>query len=304
MTVEPDLDELLSRARAFESALTLALRVGDETATLLAVARLRLVADQLSETLAHVGSRSEGHGSTVAAMLSASLQRIDRAREGAPVSIVSCDQQRLRRWLMAMGQTMVRRKGPHLFEMDAEGICLRSAQLFDLHVSHCRLITDLRDAHFRNTMVESSDLTYANLDDSVWQDSTVHRSFLRESTLLNVTFHDAAFFDCDLRGAKLALKSLGTHALPASVQFVRCDLRGSQWFGADLRGVELIECKLHRAEFPMDCQPPRISRSDFSLAGDGSVISGVTHLQVKKADRPITRNPSVVVNSSMLARAS
>lgn len=243
------VDTLFRVARQHESALQLALRVGDELGGLVSAARLLRALDLARAAVDEVSVRSAIRGAALRAMLDASTRDMVEALGSVRTGPYSRDRPRLLRWIAARAaMTPDRRNGPHVFELDCRGVDLRGAELYGLHIARSRFIADLRRATIRDSIIELSDLTYSDLENTIWQNTTVERSFLRDSSLIDATLDRVAFIDCDLQGARLGLS--GTRLVTRNhVQFLRCDLRGVQWGRWDLLGVELLDCRLQSCTF-------------------------------------------------------
>lgn len=272
------LDELFATARTYESALAIALRVGDEMVASASATRLREALDHAS-TVAGNFAAAAGSPTRRAALRdmylasTIGMQELLRRRLPTPCST---DPDRCYRWAAERDQTKVARGGPHVFELNSNGRDLQNASFHGLHVSRSKFLTDLRDATLVDAFIERCDFTYARLERTIWQRTCITHSFYRDALFGNATLDDVAFFDCDLRDADFSLfETRG--ATMSSTQFIRCDLRGSRWVGRDLSSagstIEFINCQLHG--MVCDSNPRSVSRADISPQGDGSWVMGM-----------------------------
>jgi hypothetical protein len=275
---ETELDKLFTTARACESALAIALRVGDETTAAASATRLRKTLGHARFAIVNgsVGNPPRRHA--LVEMFLVSTRGMRQLLQRNPITSAPDDEyhkHRLRRWGAAIFDTKVPRGGPHLFELDSHGRDLQQALFNGLHVARSKFLTDLRDATFVDTFIERSDFTYARLERTLWQRTCITHSFYHDASFENASLDDVAFFDCDLRDTDFSHNS--ARATMNSTQFIRCDLRGSRWFGRDLSSasstIEFIDCQLHG----MVCHgtPRSVSRADISPSGDGSWVMGV-----------------------------
>jgi len=272
------LDDLFITARMHESALAIALRVGDEMMARASATRLREALERATAAVDKIDIAAAGSPTRWAALrdmyLASTIGMHELLRRSLPPPC-SSDPDRGRRWAAACDQTKVARGGPHVFELQSNGRDLQQALFYRLHVARSKFLTDLRDATFLDTFIERCDFTYARLDRTIWQRTCVTHSFYHDASFEGASLDDVAFFDCDLRNTDFSLYS--ARATMNSTQFIRCDLRGSRWFGRDLSSagstIEFIDCQLHG--MVCDGAPRSLSRADISPKGDGSWVVGV-----------------------------
>ncbi len=240
------LDECFSVAHAHESALALALDLGDDIGGLVAAARLRQALFRARAALDEISVRDPAlHSSAVVAFRNSTRGMYDLLRRahthattGAP------DVVKLEQWYKAMRRSIPAGDGPYLADLDARGVDLTEARIFRVHVARCRFITDLCRASFIDAVIDASDFTYSNLRSTLWQRTRVQRSFLRDCTLVDATLDGSTFTDCDLRGADLSVTD-NQLTFGANTQFIRCDLRETNWQGRDLSCMTMVDCKLY-----------------------------------------------------------
>jgi uncharacterized protein YjbI with pentapeptide repeats/predicted RNA-binding Zn-ribbon protein involved in translation (DUF1610 family) len=146
--------------------------------------------------------------------------------------------------------------------------------------------TQLYAADLTDVSARASDWTGAGLAESSLQrcnfaDSAMaHASFFKAEVahstftaadLTAARLDEAAFTDCDLRGAKLGIAPGGDVRI-ADATFIRCDLRDTNWSGRILVRVQLIDCKLAGAHGVTSFDERVVVRPDLSPAGDGSLV--------------------------------
>jgi len=229
------LADLLVQARHHEAALVLAIRVGDETVGATAARRLsrtllraaELVQSAVAIPPNQVDRLDEATRRMCELLPRATVAPLDRSLAGHRLLGV------------ASGRTFEVRDGrSHVFGLDASGRELREVAFCGLHVSYSRFITDMRRAQFSDSLIEVSDFTYADLRGTLWQRARVRNCSLREASLVDATFNDTMFIDCDLRGANFNLDGLEL-STPSGAAFIRCDLREASWCGREFSGFEL-----------------------------------------------------------------
>lgn len=278
MTDERELDQLFMLARRYESALTVALRVGDDTVALVASTRLQRALRLAHAAIDSITGRSSLHRNGLMDMFCMSTAGMYAILRRAATCANELDTRRLARWADASRTTLIRRNGPDIFELDAGAASatgLQFAQFVGLHVAASRFIADMRRAIFQHSVVEGGDFTYCRLEDTTWQGTSLHRSFLRDSSFENASFDYVAFFDCDLRNVNFMDTGESRHATCSELQFIRCDLRGANFAGRDLSRVSMIDCAIYGCKFG-DNLPPLITRGDLSRRRDGTWVVGVT----------------------------
>ena len=267
------LDDLFAMARTYESALAIALRVGDETTALASATRLRKALDHARFAIENASAGNPARRNALVEMVLVSTRGMRQLLQRNPITSAPLGQDRLRRWAAAMHETKVSRGGPHLFELDSHGRDLQQALFYRLHVAHSKLLTDLRDATFVDTFIEFTDFTFAKFDRAIMQRTCIRHSHFRDSSFRNAILDDVAFFDCDLRDADLSFSSSIRGPVATTAQFIRCDLRGARCLGRDLSAVDFIGCQVHG--MASDTRARSISRADISPTGDGSWVMGV-----------------------------
>ena len=237
------LDALFATARRHESALRLALQVGDPIAGLVTAARLAQALRRVSDALDAISAGVALRGALLAVFQDSTRGMYELLRR-VPTETAELDARRVTRWLRARGRSALAPGGPDLFELDATGIAISAAQLLGLHVARCRFITAMPGASFLGALIEQCDFTYGSLRNTLWQHSHADHSFFRDSSLVDATFDHASFVDCDLRRADFSVLDHHGLATITNVQFLRCDLRGTLWTGRDLSRVRLVACQL------------------------------------------------------------
>ena len=238
------LDTLFAIARRHDSALVIALAVRDPIAIQMAAGRLDLT---LSRASAALDALSRGAPSRGAELLTIFLESTRGMYERLQLAVSYAqirDPRRMTQWLLTPGRSESVTSGPDLFELDAKGVALPAATFLGLHVARCWLITDLHDSTLIDTFVEHTDFTYADLRNTLWQQTRAHQSFFREASFADATFDSATFVDCDLRRADFSMADRHGLATTTRVDFLRCDLRGTNWAGRDLCHVRAVDCKL------------------------------------------------------------
>jgi uncharacterized protein YjbI with pentapeptide repeats len=79
---------------------------------------------------------------------------------------------------------------------------------------------------------------------TIWQRTSIHCSYLRQTSFVDSTFVDVTFSGCDLRGADFSAAEI--ERLPvADIHFVDCDLRDTRWLGRDMSSVVFGNCRTH-----------------------------------------------------------
>ena len=183
------------------------------------------------------------HAVLVAALNEATPRMCELLHRARSVLATADRPEPMRRGLARERAFEVRGGRSHVFGLDTAGRELQEVVFDGLHVSHSRLITDLRRARFADSLIEASDLTYADLRGTLWQRTRVRNCFLREASFMDAGFDDTMFIDCDLRGADFTMDSLDLSTSPG-ITFIRCDLRDAGWRGRDLSGFERIDCRI------------------------------------------------------------
>jgi uncharacterized protein YjbI with pentapeptide repeats len=163
--------------------------------------------------------------------------------------------------------------GAYLADLDARGVDLTEVRILGVHIARCRFITNMCHASFIDAVIEEGDFTYADLRSTMWQRTQVYRSFLRDSSLVDATLDGSTFTDCDLRGADFSMTDGHGLTFGSTTQFLRCDLRGSNWQGRDLSSVTMADCKLHGLAGLTIASRLQLIRADMSPRGDGSQIT-------------------------------
>jgi len=238
MSCEDGIGVLRVAAR-HRDALALAVRLGDELAVSVNAARLRRAVLELYRVLGATAAagRSEPHES-----------------------------ERLVRWLSS-------NPAADLFEVNANGADLRETRWSGLRVrgSIFRELLATRSV-FDECAIEDCDLSRACLLGSSLRAATFVRTRLAGSLLVDTVLDQARFEDCDLRGSRLAVLNVRSEPSTVRTVFIRCDLRDTSWFDRDLRGVQLIDCKLHGARGAIRADRVELTRPDLSPGGDGAII--------------------------------
>lgn len=233
-------------ARRSESALALALRVSDDIGSLVAASRLTTALRRARAALDATLIDAAVPRADVVAVFRASTQGMRELLRRAPTEFPHRDSQRLVRWVTAPRRSESATCGPDLYELDVTGIPLVDTVFPGLHVVGCRFITDMHGASFLDALIERTDFTYSNLNNTRWQATQVRRSFLRDSSLAGARFAGTTFIDCNLRRADFSIAP-GLEPKDVSVsgvEFTRCDLRGVNWSGRDLSQMKMIDCEL------------------------------------------------------------
>jgi uncharacterized protein YjbI with pentapeptide repeats len=98
-------------------------------------------------------------------------------------------------WFKTKRQSIFTSNGPHLHQLDARGVDLSGARILGVHVARSRFITDLRGAAFIESVLEMTDFTYGNLDNTLWQCTHVQHSYFCDSSFVDATLDRVAFID-------------------------------------------------------------------------------------------------------------
>jgi uncharacterized protein YjbI with pentapeptide repeats len=150
----------------------------------------------------------------------------------------------------------------------------RNARLFQCSISASALVR----TRFDGCIVVRSDFARSNMTRSAWSRGAVARSRFAGAAFVDATLDRVVFTDCDLRGADLSAPGLGHRASAEGVRFVRCDLRGTCWAGRALRGVRIIDCKMHGVHGTATLEGAEIHACDMSAEGDGSQVVGAAEV--------------------------
>lgn len=257
MSCEDGIGVLRVAAR-HRDALALAVRLGDDLAVSVNAARLRRAVLELYRVL----------GATAAV---GGVEHLSDAL--APwIAFAECvrsephESERLVRWLSSNPTA-------DLFEVNAHGADLRETRWSGLRVrrSIFRELLATRSA-FDECTIEDCDLSRACLLGSSLRAATFVRTRLAGSLLVDIVLDEARFEDCDLRGSRLAVLNVRSEPSTVRTVFIRCDLRDTSWFDRDLRGVQLIDCKLHGARGAIRADRVELTRPDLSPGGDSAII--------------------------------
>ena len=265
-----DLD-LLPHARRNARALSLAAKIGDDTAWMVSAARLKRALLRVNATLGK--DKSSIVDLTRATELYALTIETRMLRETAPSLVTGASSKRMMSWGMA--KTSLGNSGTHadLFDVEASDRDLSLAtlcQLFLLRVRFAR--TNLVGACFDDAVLDGCHLNCAMANSTRWNSTQLIECQLIGCDLSDAILSYSIFTDCDLRGADLgALRRPDSEGIGGAM-FVRCDLRDTQWAGRRLQNVVLSECKLHGARGQPVLEGATIVKPDLSPAGDGSYI--------------------------------
>ena len=262
-----DLDELAS-ARRNARALSVAARLGDETAWMVSAARLRRALLQVNATL---GKTSSVRDLTRATELYALTVETRTLRDMAPSQLSGGSSERVIRWGSA--RTSVGMSGAHadLFDIDGSDQTLSLATMCNLFLLRVRFArTALIGACMDDIVLDECVLNCAMANSTRWSSAQLTSCQFIGCDLSDATLSYAIFTDCDLRGADLGtLRRPDADGLRGAM-FVRCDLRDTQWTGRRLHSVVLSECKLHGVRGRPKLDGVTIVAPDLSPAGDGS----------------------------------
>jgi uncharacterized protein YjbI with pentapeptide repeats len=283
-----DLD-VLSQARRNARALSVATRIGDETAAMVNAARLRRALVQANATLGKTNSLRD---LTRAAELYALTVETRTLRGTAPSHLSGESSARVIRWCVA--RTSIGLSGAHadLFDVDASDRELSLATLSNLFLLRVRFArASLIGAWMNDVVLDECVLNAAMACSTRWNSAQLTACQLIGCDLSDAILSFSVFTDCDFRGADLgALRRPDEDGLVGTI-FVRCDLRNTQWVGRRLHNVVLSECKLHGVRGRPKVEGLTIVKPDLSREGDGSFIGTADDV------RALWENPSPVLCS-------
>jgi len=250
--------DVLRLAARHRDALALAIRIGDGLAVSVNAARLRCAVLDLYRVLG--ATAGAGGVEYLSAALAPWIAFGDCVRTKLHES------ERLARWLSSSPTA-------HLFEVNAHGADLRETRWSMLRVrrSIFRELLATRSA-FDECEIEDCDLSHACLLGSSLRAATFVRTRLAGCLLVDTVLDDTRFEDCDLRGARLAVLNVRSDPSTVRTAFIRCDLRNTSWSDRELRGVQLIDCKLHGARGAIRADQVELTRPDLSPDGDAAII--------------------------------
>lgn len=135
----------------------------------------------------------------------------------------------------------------------------------------CFDTASLRLCALNDAEIQECTFACANLEGAQWRGARLSRVAGRGALLFHSNLEAAHFLDCDFRDADFqGFLDSGT----AGAEFVRCDLRRTNWHGRDLSRVAFIHCKLHGAFGAVTgLEMAQIVDADLSPDGDGSFIA-------------------------------
>jgi len=137
--------------------------------------------------------------------------------------------------------------GARLTEITAQRAGWELADARSTRWERCRLeAASLAMAVLSDSTFDHCDLSCANLEATSWQSATLAHCALARAVLIDARLDGAVFTDCDLRGADFEIARAPAVAALAGTQFVRCDLRDTNWRGRDLAGATFVDCVLSR----------------------------------------------------------
>jgi hypothetical protein len=259
----PGMEIVYADARRHGTALTLALAARDELAIAIVGARLRLALVRLRDQPIPADQRD-----LVAALehLVANTRPMFTAEPAAA--------QRVLRWARARRRPhAARTTDPDLFEVRAATTELGPRCFELLHVARSSFAScSLAGSTFDGVVFEDCDLARANLERTRWRGARLVRCSFAGSVLVDAMLDDAVFIDCDLRGADLAAVHRVTLATSRRTEWVRCDLRESNWNRRLLAGTRFGRCSFYGVHGLPRLEALEIDHPDLSLAGDGSEI--------------------------------
>ncbi|MCB0081156.1 MAG: pentapeptide repeat-containing protein [Caldilineaceae bacterium] len=127
----------------------------------------------------------------------------------------------------------------HLQNANLSSAHLLSPRLTDIKLSSC----DLANADWFQTAGQRVQMTDCRLvgfaaNESRWQDLRIERSLCTAVQFRFATLKRTIFADCDLRGANFQGTDL------TGIQFRKCNLDGVQFSGATLKGADLRGCSI------------------------------------------------------------
>ena len=201
------------------------------------------------------------------------LHATDAHATGATLSALDLSAAILERTVLDQADlSFTRLHGATLTEVRARGAGLASAMIAGTTVRRCDFTgAGMPIANLGDATIEDTDFTGADLERTQWYRSQITRCRFADAVMTDSALDHAVFVDCDLRGADLGLVR---HLLGSTMdaQFLRCDLRDTNWHDRELFRVRMIDCKLAGARGTPRPEALVIERPDLSVAGDGSRI--------------------------------
>ncbi|MDB4962490.1 MAG: hypothetical protein JWP01_2489 [Myxococcales bacterium] len=163
--------------------------------------------------------------------------------------------------------------GATLTDVRARGAGFASTMLAGTTMMRCDFTAaGMPIAKLGDATIEDCLFTGANLERTTWYRSTVSRTSFADCVMHDVGVDKAVFTDCDFRGADLGIVKEGLLGTTMDAEFIRCDLRDTNWQGRELFRVRFIECKLAGTRGTPQPEKTVIERPDLSPKGDGSTI--------------------------------
>jgi uncharacterized protein YjbI with pentapeptide repeats len=291
------IGSLLAAAKRETLMLAIASGAADDEAAAIAWARLRWATDAVRPLIVRL-ARADGpratHWATQLDRIANRAQRwlVDHTPLSLPAIGALVDRRAIRHDRRARGDAIdasdaslvdldlddlvlarIALPGAGLTDVTARRATLDAADARRARWLRCQLgASSLAAAVFTGGALDGCDLSRANLEATSWHRTQVCHCVFDRATLIDTRLDRAVFRDCDLRGADLELVGTREVAALAGAQFVRCDLRETNWGGRDLGGAAFIDCKLFGAHGAPRVAGVTIERADISLVADGSKI--------------------------------
>jgi uncharacterized protein YjbI with pentapeptide repeats len=167
--------------------------------------------------------------------------------------------------------------GASWYQVLLEGVDLSGARVEEAEIEGCRLVrVGLAGADIGYLTVVDSEIDNGDWANAVFESCGLRRVLVKESRMTGLSFIDGMVRDVEFRDSKLDLTNWRANTF-TTVHFVRCDLAGADFAGADLRGTVFTECGLSGAQFS-NAKASGARFIDCDLAGIGGIgsLAGAT----------------------------
>jgi uncharacterized protein YjbI with pentapeptide repeats len=167
--------------------------------------------------------------------------------------------------------------GASWYQVSLAGVDLSGARVEEAEIEQCRLTrVGLAGADVRHLTVVDSVIDHGDWANAVFESCGLRRVHLEANRMTGMTFIDGMVRDVEFRDSKLDLTNWRANTF-TSVHFIRCDLSGADFGGADLRGVVFTECGLQGAQFS-SAKAAGARLLDCDLTGIGGIgsLAGAT----------------------------
>jgi uncharacterized protein YjbI with pentapeptide repeats len=167
--------------------------------------------------------------------------------------------------------------GASWFQVSIEAADLGGARVEEGEIEQCRFTrVSLAGAGIRHLTFVDSVIDHGDWANAVFESCGLRRVRLEENRMTGLTFIDGMVRDVEFSDCKLDLTNWRANTF-TTVHFVRCDLTGADFAGADLRGVVFRECGLTGAQFS-NAKASGTRFLECDLAGIGGIgsLAGAT----------------------------